>query len=389
MSSRPIRLACITTVPITQYCFLDGQTNYLTSHGIEVHSIASQGRHLDLIAERDRVSVYPVEISRSIAPFSDLVSLLKLVRTLRTIQPDIVNVSTPKAALLGAIAARIARVPHTVFLIRGLVTELTSGPLRKLYWAVERLTVKLSDTVICVSPSLLEFARRESIIDRDQGMVVVSGMSNGVDVSRFTEAQDVGQQEAPVVGFVGRLAADKGIEDLARAWPTIRNAHPAARLLLVGPWEATDSVSQQTREALEGDPSVTLTGFVDDVAQFYAQMAVFVYPSHGSEGFPNAPMEAAASGLPVVATDTVGCVDAVVEGSTGTLVPRRSPDRLAEAVIGYLSDPDLRVEQGRAGRMRVESEFRREVIWEGISDVYQEIGRSMAERFDETQGVPA
>ena len=389
MSSRPLRLACISTVPITQFYRLDGQSAYLTSHGIEVHVIASPGTYLDRIAERDQVPVHPVEISRPVAPVSDLMTLLKLVRTLRTIQPDIVNVSTPKAALLGAIAARIARVPHTVFLVRGLVTETASGPMRRLYRAAERLTARLSDTVICVSPSLLEFARRESIVDRDPGLVIASGMSNGVDADRFREAHDVGRQEAPVVGFVGRLAADKGIEDLAGAWPAIRSSHPDARLLLVGNWEDTGSVSSQTRESIENDPSVKVTGFVEDVVQFYEQMSVFVFPTHGSEGFPNAPMEAAASSLPVVATETVGCVDAVVEGTTGTLVPRGSPDRLAEAVIGYLNDPDLRLEQGRAGRVRVETEFRQELIWEGIADVYQEIGRSVSERFDETRGVTA
>ena len=376
MSSRPIRLACITTVPITQHCFLDGQTNYLTSRGIEIHSIASPGEHLDLIAERDRVPVYPVHISRSITPLSDLVSIVNLARTLKAIQPDIVNVSTPKAALLGAIAARIARVPHTVFLVRGLITEYASGPSRWLYRNAERLSAALADTVVCVSPSLLDFARRESIVSADKGQIVASGMSNGINASKFRRAVDVGRQDSPVVGYVGRLAADKGIEDLARAWPEIKSAHPNARLMLVGPWESEDSVSPQVREAIENDPSVTCSGFVDDVTPYYEQMAVFVYPTHGSEGFPNAPMEAAASGLPVVATETVGCVDAVVEGRTGKLIPPHSPGRLAEAVITYLDDPDLRVEHGEAGRQRVEDEFRQELIWQGMVDIYQEIGTS-------------
>lgn len=376
MSSRPIRLACITTVPITQHCFLDGQTQFLKSRGIEIHSIASPGEHLDLVAERDGVPVYPVQISRSVTPLSDLVSIVNLVRTLRTIQPDIVNVSTPKAALLGAIAARIARVPHTVFLVRGLVTEYAKGPSRWLYRNAERLSATLSDTVVCVSPSLLDFARRESIVSDHKGQVVASGMSNGINASKFRRAVDVGRQDSPVVGYVGRLAADKGIEDLARAWPEIKSAHPNARLMLVGPWESEDSVSPQVREAIENDPSVTCSGFVDDVTPYYEQMAVFVYPTHGSEGFPNAPMEAAASGLPVVATETVGCVDAVVEGRTGKLIPPRSPDRLAEAVISYLDAPDVRVEHGEAGRQRVEDEFRQELIWQGMVDIYQEIGTS-------------
>jgi lipopolysaccharide/colanic/teichoic acid biosynthesis glycosyltransferase len=138
----------------------------------------------------------------------------------------------------------------------------------------------------------------------------------------------------------------------------------------VGPWEENDKVSQSVRHDLESDPRVVLVGSQHDVAPFYKCMSMFVYPSHGTEGFPNAPMEAAAMALPVIASRVVGCVDAVVDGITGALVPPRDPRALAAAIRRYFKDPELRWEHGRAGRERVVRDFRQELIWEAFYQVY-------------------
>jgi glycosyltransferase involved in cell wall biosynthesis len=171
---------------------------------------------------------------------------------------------------------------------------------------------------------------------------------------------------------VGRLARDKGIEDLFNAWKEVRDEFPDAVLLLVGPWEENDKVSQPVRHDLESDPRVVLVGSQHDVAPFYKCMSVFVCPSH-REGFPNAPMEAAAMALPVIASRVVGCVDTVADGITGALVPPRDPRALAAAIRRYLKDPELRWEHGRAGRERVVRDFRQELIWEALYQVYLQV----------------
>ena len=385
-------LAYVTTIPATQWAFLRGQNRYLLERGFEIHAISSPGADLDNLAERDHVVTHPVAIARTISPIQDCVTLWRLFRVFRKIQPHIAHVSTPKAALLGSVAAYAAGVPIRIFCFRGSITEPASGVRRKVYRWAERLTARFCNHTICVSDSLLRFARSESILTSTEGMVPANGMSNGIDVQTFTpDAGDAAwrrslpgalaalahDSSAVVIGYVGRLARDKGIEELAAAWTNIRAEFVNAHLLLVGPWEKENPVSAEVRSTFEADGRVHLTGSVTSVAPLYRVMSLFVFPSWGSEGFPNAPMEAAAMGLPVVATRVVGCVDAVEHGATGLLVPPRDGRALANAMRVYLNSAELQREHGQAGRGRVVKDFRPEAIWEAL---YQEYVRLLRQR---------
>jgi glycosyltransferase involved in cell wall biosynthesis len=157
---------------------------------------------------------------------------------------------------------------------------------------------------------------------------------------------------------------------LFAAWKLLRDEFPSARLLLVGPWEEENAVSAVCRQGFLADPRVIVAGTQDDVAPFYQAMDVFVFPSHGTEGFPNAPMEAAAMALPVVATRVVGCVDAVVHDVTGQLISARATEELAAAVRRYLNDPELRRRHGQAGRARVKNSFAPRQLWAEFAKFY-------------------
>jgi glycosyltransferase involved in cell wall biosynthesis len=382
-----VRLAYVTTIPLTQWTFLRGQNHFMAERGFELHAITSPGPDLERLAGRDPVVTHPVSISRgSISPVRDLLSLLRLVAVLRRVRPHILHVSTPKAALLGSVAGWLTRVPVRMFVFRGSATEGATGLPRRLFRALERLTVRLCHQTICVAPSLRAFARSAGILRPGEGVVLASGMSNGIDLARFDphcRTRDSAEHtlagvipagwlegDGRVVGYLGRVTFDKGVEELAAAWRIVREAFPTARLLVVGPWEECSSVDTAARAALEHDPRVAITGPVEDTAACYRLMDLFVYPSHGTEGFPNAPVEAAAMELPVVATRVVGSVDAVVNSETGTLVEPHDVRQLADAVARYLRDPALCREHGRRGRARVEAYFRREVIWEALLGEY-------------------
>lgn len=381
MNRRP-RLVHVTASAITQWQFLRGQNSYMVRHGFDVHAIASPSPLLDQLGKRDGVTTHPLRISRQISPIRDLGSLIALWRLLRALEPDIVHVSTSKGALLGAVAARLAGVPIRIYQIRGLASEDARGPQRRVFLALEWLTARLCNAWLANAPSLLAYARKKGILRRRQGTVFLHGMANGIDVAWFdpdgAEAARPASLPWPaavrdgrlVIGYVGRLTRDKGIEDLATAWFRLRETFPTSRLLLVGPWETQDPVAHGTRARLEADARVTILPFQEDVRPAYRSMDVFVYPSHGGEGFPNAPMEAAAMRLPVIVTRVIGSVDAVVDGCTGATVPPRDPTALCAEIAAYLQDAERRTAHGRAGRVRVKRDFRSQALWACVRDEY-------------------
>lgn len=365
--------------------FLRGQAGYLRERGYEVEVISSPGAQLDDFARDEGVVAYAVPMERRITPGRDLVALGRLWRRLRERRPVIVHAHTPKAGLLGMMAARLAGTPARVYHLRGLPLATASGWRRRLLVATERIACTLAQRVIAVSRSLRETALAERICPPKKIVVLAGGSGQGVDArgrfdperlppgARREARQRWGIPEgARVLGFVGRLVMDKGIVELAAAWRELAPRFPTLHLLLVGPEEPRDPVPPQVLDRLRQDPRVHFAGLVEDTALAYAAMDLVALPTY-REGFPNVPLEAAAMGLPVVATRVPGCVDAVAAGVTGLLVPPRDAGALAEAFARYLDDPDLARRHGRAGRERVLAKFARERIWEALAATYDEL----------------
>jgi glycosyltransferase involved in cell wall biosynthesis len=167
---------------------------------------------------------------------------------------------------------------------------------------------------------------------------------------------------------------DKGIVELSGAWSSIRQDIQKAHLLIVGPVERQDPVPPGILRLLQSDDRVHFTGKVEDVFPFYSVMDILALPTY-REGFPNVPLEAAAMGLPVVATRVPGCIDAIVDGETGTLVAPGSARELEDALRRYIADPTLRVVHGTNGRGRVLESFRPEMVWESVHSEYVQLLR--------------
>jgi dTDP-4-amino-4,6-dideoxygalactose transaminase/glycosyltransferase involved in cell wall biosynthesis len=397
---RPQKLAHIVTSPMTAWAFLRGQLRFMQDRGFEVTLISAPGWELDEIAKQEGVKAVALPMLREPAPFRDSVALARLTTLLRQIRPQIVHCGTPKASLLGGLAARLAGVPARVMTLHGLRADGLVGRKRSLMLLLERLSCQSAQRIYCVGESLKARAIELGLAPESKLRVLGAGTANGIDVGRFSRTPELLERsealrdrfqipaDVPVIGFVGRLVRDKGVGELVTAFGDLKRDFPSARLLLVGPLENYDGLEPELRNRITTDPQIIHTGFLEDTAAAYPLMTLLALPTY-REGFPYVPMEAAAMELPVVATQVTGCVDAVVDGQTGTLVPPRDAAALATAIAPYLDDAALCQRQGAAARERVEREFRPDPIWQLLYEDYLELLKDAGQPLDSLTPAPS
>ena len=363
--------------------FLAGQSEYLAKKGYEVTVVSSPGEQLNK-AEHDGVQTAAVSMEREISPWKDLVSLLRLLGVTRQLRPTITNVATPKAGLLGGLAAWMCGVPCRYYTLLGLRCETATGLKRKLLVLTERIACACAHRIICVSETLRQKAMALGVVEASRTTVLASGSCAGVDAKRFAPTAEVLRRageirnslgisvDAPVIGFVGRLTKDKGISELVEAYLEVRKNMPDLRLLLVGEREEGDPLPARTVWLVNNDRGIQCTGFVQDPADYYHVMDVFAFPTH-REGFGNVTLEAHAAGKPVVAARATGVMDAVIDGVSGVVVPVGDARALARALELVIRDRKLAEALGAAGRERVLREFRQETVWEALAEEYLQL----------------
>jgi glycosyltransferase involved in cell wall biosynthesis len=341
--------------------------------------ISSPGELLEWFARKEGVEAVSIPIARGIAPFADFLSLLRLCFLLWKLNPDVTEFSTPKAGLLGTLAAWICRVPMRVYMLRGLKLERAIGIKRRLLAMTERLAANCAHVVLCNSVSLREEAVRLRMAPRSKLLLLGKGSSYGVDTDRFcpgcsnVRSRFGIRPDAPVIGFVGRLTCDKGVPELIEAFRAILHAKPDAHLLLVGWFDASeDAIKTGLRRYIERHPRIHYTGFVADTAPYLRAMDLLVLPTW-REGFPNAVLEAAATGIPVICTTSTGSRDAVIPEVTGLLIPPGYPEAITEAVLKLLDAPDRREGMGRAARNWVREQYSNEYVLGLIAAFYKNL----------------
>jgi glycosyltransferase involved in cell wall biosynthesis len=377
-----IKLAYVTTVPITLVFFLQGQIGYLRRKGFEVSAISSPGDLAERFREKESIQFYPVPMVRGFGPIADLVALYRLWRLFRKIKPDIVHSHTPKAGLLGTVAAWASGVPVIFLSVFGLRQMTLTGYRRRLLDFTTWLSCFFADRVWCDSFSIRNYMVEAKLALGRKTVVLGQGSANGVDAQGIFSPERYGlsvrntlrkKYGIPmigyVIGFVGRVVKDKGMHELACAWRLLRNKYPNLHLLIVGPMELEDPLFKEDEALFQSDPRIHLAGYQKDAAPYFAAMDLFVMPSY-REGFGLTNIEAAAMQLPVVSTTIPGCVDSVMDGFTGTLVPARNAPALIAAIEYYMNNPEIGCEHGVAGRQRVLRDFRQETIWESLYKEY-------------------
>ena len=303
----------------------------LEARGIRHIALASSTRGMNLVA--------------------DLKSVVQLWRILRRERPDVLHTHNPKPGVYGRIVGRLCGVPIVVNTMHGLYATPESSFLKRaIVYSLEWLASRFSDAELIQSPEDFELLWQRRIMPRSKLRL----LGNGVDLERFRprpESRDEVRAELGVaegqiaVGLVARLVAEKGVPELIEAAARLGDRYA---VFIVGPHdpEKADALPEEILTEAES-AGVRFLGMRKDVERIYQGLDMFVLPSH-REGFPRAAMEAAASGLPVVASDIRGCRQVVSDGGNGFLFPARDVDALTAAIIRIGEDPDLRAEMARA-----------------------------------------
>ena len=310
------------------------------------------------IRPSDDFEVVNIAMRREIAPWHDLLALFSLVRIFRSQPAKAVISFTPKAGLLGMVAARLANVPVRIHYFTGQVWATAKGVKRLMLKTLDQVLAKCATTLLADSQSQKKFLVSQNISESGKLHVLGSGSVSGVDLVKFTYDADVRREirlalsipaDAICLLFIGRMKRDKGVEDLLSAFSLLLESHPSVHLLLVGPDE--EGLLKNVTEV-----NIHPIGYTSAVEKYMAASDILCLPSY-REGFGNVLIEAAAIGLPSVASRIYGITDAVVEGETGLLHEPGDIQAIKECLSELLSSPGKCRELGLRGRERVLCEF--------------------------------
>jgi glycosyltransferase involved in cell wall biosynthesis len=361
-------VAHVTTVDLSLEGLLGAQLEAIAAAGYRVIGVSAPGPYVDALSRRGIEHVPLAHATRAMAPLEDARAMAELVRLFRRIRPSIVHTHTPKPSVYGRVAARLARVPAIVNTVHGLFAlPEDPWPKRLAVYGVERLAATCSQTELVASPEDLRTLRR-LLVPADRLVLLDAGL--GIDLERFDPDPVTATDRAAarrelgatgdgdvVVGVVARLVREKGYPEIFDAARRMRVRYPEVRVAAIGPDEPDkpDRLSEADRRAAR-EAGVRFLGAREDVVRLYAGMDIFVLASH-REGFPLTLMEAAAMGLPVVATDIRGCRQIVDDGATGLLVPVGDPVVLAAAIERLVTNRDERRRFGSAARRKARACF--------------------------------
>lgn len=369
------------TVPLSLNMFCRGMLCQLSAK-YEVIGLASPGKELEEVAQREGVRTIAVPMERHISIMKDCKSLLKMLKVIRQEKPTMVHSMTPKAGLLCMIAAWICKVPVRIHTFTGLVFPTATGLKRKILMATDWLTCACATHIIPEGEGVKNDLLQNGITKKPL-KVLGYGNVRGVDMQFYSLREDVRwkMEELHLVKsdvftflFVGRIVKDKGINELLWAMDRISGIVPA-RLILVGPYEDNlDPINEESRKIIKENSAIEIVGSKsgDELLAYYAAADCFVMPSF-REGFPNTVLEAGAMGLPSIVTDINGSREIIVEGQNGIIVPSKNSDALFDAMMNIMRDKSARERMAGNARQMIADRFEQGFVRKCLYDFYDEI----------------
>jgi glycosyltransferase involved in cell wall biosynthesis len=369
-----------TTVPQTLNTLCKGVIKDMTEK-YEVIALSSPGQALEDLKKDTGIRTIAVAMERHISIFKDLRSLWQIYRVMRREKPTMVHSMTPKAGLLCMIASKLTHVPVRIHTFTGLVFPTSHGIKRRILMTTDSITCRCATHIIPEGEGVKHDLLVNGITKKPL-KVLGYGNIRGVDMDYFDRRPEVMQAAASLKEadaftflFVGRIARDKGINELCEAFEKLTKKYPSARLLLVGPNENDlDPISASSSEIIKNNNRIELVGRKSglDFLAYYAVADCFVFPSY-REGFPNTVLEAGAFGLPSIVTDINGSREIIVEGENGVIIPPRDGDALYNAMLRMIEDNEHRTKLASNARRMVAERFEQGFVRKCLFDYYEEV----------------
>jgi glycosyltransferase involved in cell wall biosynthesis len=379
------KLVRITTIPMSLKYLLKGQLSFMGVNGFEVIMISSDGKELMDAIESEKCRHFIIPLTRKITPFRDVIAVFRLYLLLVRENPDIVHTTTPKAGIVGMLASFLARVPVRLHTVAGLPLMEASGLKRVTLNFVEKLTYKCSTNIYPNSFGLKNIILENRFTTEDKLKVIGIGSSNGIDTSYFDpelfslNERNKLKSELGIEGnvfvfiFVGRLVADKGINELVEAFVELCIVVKGIKLLLVGPFEdELDPLSDKTNQLISNHDKIILVGYQNDVRPFFAISNSLVFPSY-REGFPNVVMQAGAMGLPGIVSDINGCNEIIHHDYNGIVVPSKDVESLRRAMSRIFQDKEFYLKCSARSRLAIVNNYEQKLYWKSLLNEYESV----------------
>lgn len=376
------KLIRITTVPLSLDKLLEGQLRFMNEL-YEVIAVSSEKEYLEKIGKKENVSTFHIEMTRKITPIQDVISVVKMYFFFKKNKPFIVHTHTPKAGIVGMLAAKLAGVPHRLHTVAGLPLLEATGIKRKVLDFVEKVTYSNATKVYPNSNALREIIQQNNYCKASKLKVIGNGSSNGIDTTYFNKSHFSAEQNNTLKSkleittsdfvfiFVGRIVTDKGINELVAAFSALQKIHTNIKLLLVGPFEEElNPLQPETMNEIQTNPNIISVGYQNDVRPYFAISTALVFPSY-REGFPNVVMQAGAMGLPSIVSNINGCNEIIIEGENGTIIPVKNHNALLDAMKIVVENDAVLQKFTQNARDLIVSRYEQKVVWDAILKEYR------------------
>jgi len=362
----------ITTVPISLKILLKDQLKFMNQH-FNVIGVSSKGKELNDVEVSENIHVIEIEMSRKITPLKDIVSLTKMTLLFLKEKPEIVHTHTPKAGIVGMLAAWIARVPHRLHTVAGLPVMEARGKKKILLLWIEELTYACTTKVYPNSLGLQTYILENKLTHKEKLKIIGYGSSNGIDTKYFQRTKEVllhakeikekyNLENKFVFSFVGRVVKDKGINELLYAFAKLSKDNDNIALLIIGQLEEDlDPISSESQTILKDNKQIQYVGFQSDIRPYLAASNYFVLPTY-REGFPNVVLQACSMELPCIVTNINGCNEIIEHDKNGLIVEPKDKDALYHAMKIMKNENKLALQLSLNSRNDIIKKYDRKVF---------------------------